>query len=99
MDLLSAEKEVIALEKKLLKDEQRTFIDEVRAMPETALKDTILRLNKGLQDNITAKQNDEELKNAQNHVSNLKAPYDTFKKKNAQKVRFVSLLLKEKYEE
>lgn len=99
MDELSQDKEIVKLEKKLFKDGQKTFAEEVRAMPESALNDCLLRLSKAQQENITAKNNDQKLKDAKAEVNSLQGPYNEFKRKNQEKSRFVSLLLQDKFGE
>lgn len=98
-DELSAEKEITKMERKLRKDGQQQFIDDLRAMTESQLNEQILILAKHKQDIITAQKKDPDLRDAKNHVSSLNYPYNKNKRANDQKARFAALILKDKFVE
>lgn len=97
-DELSAEKEIVKMERKLKKNGQGQFIDDIRAMSEAQLNDQMLILAKHKQDIITAQKKDPDLREARDTVSSLNYPYNNSKRKNDEKSRFVALILKDKYD-
>lgn len=98
-DELSAEKEIIKMERKLRKNGQQQFIDDIRGMGESQLNDQILILAKHKQEIITAQKKDPDLRDAKDKVASLNYPYNKNKRANDEKARFVALILKDKYEE
>jgi len=98
MDKLSEEKEIIKIEKKLLKNFEDSFVTEIRGMTPTQLEERIVAFTKAAQENITAKKEDEALEQARKVVNSLNAPYSEFQRKNSEKMRFISLVLQEKTE-
>lgn len=96
MSKLSAEKEIVKLEKKLRKIQNEEIISELRASDVQKLNQHILTLAKQQQDIVTAKANDEELELLLDRKKELEAPYNESLKINKLKARFISLLLKEK---
>lgn len=86
--------ESIKLEKKLGKE----YVAELRNLSKTELDQKMLDLAKYEQELITTKNDDEELETAKDKVKNLESPYKQDLAFNKARRRFVSLLLKEKFE-
>lgn len=95
MTELTLEKETTKLEKYLVKQGRKDFIEEIRgASPET-LNAKMLGLAKHAQEISNAKADDRVLEAASQHKKDLEAPYRDQKKMNAKLVRFVALIMKE----
>ena len=97
-DRLLEEKEIIKLEKTVLRTMGEEYIAEVRMLSKEQLEYKLLSLAKHLQEIITTQNNDEALTQAKDKKTELEAPYREQKKGNASISRFISLLLKDKFE-
>jgi len=95
---IDSEKEIITLEKKLLKVRSEDFVADLRRMSVSEMEAKLSELSKQYQDVITASKEDVELQRLKDQVTDLQGPYNDAKKQNLLTARFVSLLLKEKAE-
>lgn len=87
------EKEIVTLEKALIKDGRQDWIKEMRVAEKDQLEFKLLNLAKHAQEITNTKNRDEELLKAKKHKSSLEAPYREQTKYNKKLSRFVSLLL------
>lgn len=96
MSELTLEKETTKLEKYLVKQGRKDFIDEMRAASPEALNTKLLALAKHNQEIANTKAKDDELEKANNKKKELEAPYKDQKKMNEKLARFVALMMEEK---
>lgn len=95
-DQLSAEKETVKLEKKLIKKYGKSFASELRGLSKSELDNKLLGLTNHNQEIITTKGRDLHLELAKDKYFELRAPYDDQVRANKEKSRFLHLLIKEK---
>jgi hypothetical protein len=95
MSELTLEKETTKLEKHLVKQGRRDFIDEIRAASPDALNAKLLGLAKHNQEIANTKAADQELERAKQRKKDLEEPYKDQKKMNEKLARFVALVMKE----
>lgn len=91
---LRSEKEKAKLEKII----GPTMVAELEHMSNKELEDKLLALAKYEYEIITAKNNDEELLKAKEHVKFLNAPYRESLKDNKAKSRFIGVIMEERKE-
>lgn len=92
---MSLESKMAKIQKKL-DDEYPGYSDAVNGMTISELKESMISMNKGIEDIHLAKEKDKELEDLQAQVSGLLAPYSDNLKKAKMKLQFMSLLLKSK---
>ena len=95
-DQLSAEKEVVKLEKKLSRKYGDSFASELRGLSKDELGYKLLGLANHNQEIITTKARDMDLELAKDKYYELRAPYDDQVRANKEKSRFIHLLIKDK---
>lgn len=101
MEKLHQEKEIVSLEKKILKLVEKgelpdSQIEQLRGLARHDLDIELLRLAKQREETVSAQKNDEELQKKKEEVRELNAPYAEQLKKNKLLARFVALLIGEK---
>lgn len=89
------EKEVTKLEKALIKDGRKAFVQEMRHSSILQLEAKLLSLAKHSQEITNTKNRDGELLAAKQRKSELEAPYREQATYNQKLARFVSLVLKD----
>lgn len=95
---LEKDKEIVALEKKLIeKMGQSAFVLEVRRSSKAELDAKLGQVSEGIQEIITAKSEDEALKEAKERARELAAPYNESKKIAEAKARFIHLVTKDEF--
>lgn len=95
MSELSLEKETTKLEKYLVKQGRKDFIDEMRAASPETLNTKMLALAKHREEIANTKASDTELEQAVQRKKDLEEPYKEQKKMNEKMARFVGLMMKE----
>lgn len=95
MDELLREKEIIKLEKDLIKDGRKEFVLEVRQGDSFTRDQKLLKLAKHRSEIKSTKANDEELRKARLNKNSLEAPYREQLKWNDKLTRFVTLVMEE----
>lgn len=95
MSELTLEKETTKLEKYLVKQGRKDFIDEVRGASSETLNQKLLALAKHNQEIANTKAADSELEAAKERKKDLEQPYKDQKKMNEKLARFVALIMKE----
>ena len=96
MDELERSKEVVVLEKKLKGQiGGKDYVEELRKLGRVGLEDKLKDLAKYRQAVISTREKDVELKKAKKIVSGLNSPYSTDLRANAEKSRFIGLLIQE----
>lgn len=95
MSELTLEKETTKLEKYLVKQGRKDFIDEIRAASPEALNQKLLGLAKHREEITNTMAADQDLEAAKNKKKSLEEPYKDQKKMNAKLARFVALIMKE----
>ena len=98
-DELSQDKEIIKLEKKLVRNFQTDFVTDVRKMDKQELDRKLLDLAKYSQAIKSTMKIDDKLIDAKNTVSSLKRPYNEDIRGNNEKARFVALVMEEEFGE
>lgn len=89
------EKETTKLERYLIKEGRKDFIDEIRAASLGTLDQKMLGLAKHREEIRNTKANDEALNDAKERAKDLGAPYRDQLRMNEKLTRFVSLIMKE----
>lgn len=87
--------ETTKLEKYLVKQGRKDFIDEMRAATPESLNAKLLALAKHNQEIANTKANDQELEKAKQRKKDLEEPYKEQKKMNEKLARFVALMMRE----
>ena len=90
-----ADQDPAALKKKMQKKDP-TFTDSVDGLPAPELKQNILLYSKHLHDTEMALKNDEEIKQVQEELKEMKAPYTETMKMLKEKINYLHLILKDK---
>jgi hypothetical protein len=90
-----SEQDAAALKKKMQKKDS-TFTDSVDGLPATDIKQNILLYSKHLHDTEMALKNDEDIKEAQEALKEMKAPYTETMKMLKEKINYLHLILKDK---
>lgn len=93
---LDLEKEMTKIEKFLVKNNRRDFVDEMRSATRESLDFKMLRLAVHREEIASAKVKDEELQKVTDHKKELEAVYKEQLKMNAKMARFIGLLMSEK---
>ena len=91
--MMDLEKEITKLEKFLVKEGRRDFVDAMRGADQATLDGKFLSLAKHLQAIKNTKANDTELKASKEKTSELGAPYREQLKMNAKLSRFIALMM------
>ncbi len=95
-DELQAEKEIVALEKKLRNEPGgKDYVEELRKLSPPDLANKLKDLAKYRQAILSTKNKDEGLKKAKAAASALELPYTQDLKGNAEKSRFIGLLIQD----
>ena len=92
---MTLQEKLTVVQKKLDK-EFPGYSDAVNGMTMTELRDSVLSMNKNIEEIQLAKGSDEALQDASALKKELEAPYNEASKKAAQKLQFMNLLLKSK---
>lgn len=95
MSELSLEKETTKLEKYLLKEGRKDFIEEIRAASPETLDQKLLGLAKHAEEIRNTKEGDSELRKAKEHAKFLGSAYRDQLKMNSKLARFVALIMQE----
>lgn len=90
-----SEQDAAALKKKMQKKDP-LFTDSVDGLPADKLKEEILRHAKHQHEVEMALKNDEEIKQAQEDLKQLKGPYTDVSKTLKEKLNYLHLILKDK---
>ena len=90
-----ADQDPAALKKKMQKKDP-TFTDSVDGLPAPDVKANILVYSKHLHDTEMALKNDDEIKDLQEQLKELKAPYTETSKMLKEKINYLHLILKDK---
>jgi hypothetical protein len=90
-----SEKDEASLKKKMQKDDP-LFTDSVDGLPAEDLKKNILQYAKHQHDVEMALKNDEGIKDLQEQLKEMKAPYSETLKKLKQKLSYLHIILKDK---
>lgn len=89
------EKEMTTLEKYLVREGRKDFIDEIRAASPETLDSKLLGLAKHREEIANTKANDGELRRAKEKAKDLGAVYRDQLKMNNKLARFVALIMEE----
>lgn len=96
MEELEKEKEVVTLEKKLKgQTGGKDYVEDLRKLDIHGLGEKLKDMAKYRQAIISTRGIDEELKDAQRKVNGLRLPYTRDLTANAEKSRFIGLLMQE----
>lgn len=95
MSELTLEKEITKLERYLVREGRRDFIDEMRAALPVQLDSKMLGLAKHREEIRNTKADDKELRAAAQLTKDLGAPYRDQLRMNEKLTRFVALLMNE----
>lgn len=95
MSELTLELETTKLEKYLVKQGRKDFIDEIRAASPETLDFKLLGLAKHAEEIRNTKEGDSELRKAKAHASDLGATYRDQIKMNGKLARFVALTMQD----
>src|SRR5690349_3112786 len=95
MSEITLEKETTKLEKYLVKQNRKDFIDEMRAASPETLNSKLLALAKHNQEIANTRAADDKLKAAKERVKELDGAYKEQKRMNEKLARFVALVMKE----
>lgn len=90
-----ADQDPAAMKKKLQKKDP-VFTDSVDGLPAPDLKQNILLYSKHMHDTEIALKNDDEIKDVQGQLKEMKAPYRETMKMLKQKINYLHLILKDK---
>jgi hypothetical protein len=90
-----SEQDAAALKKKMQKKDS-VFTDSVDGLPAQDLKQNILLYSKHMHDTEMALKNDEEIKDIQEQLKEMKAPYTETMKMLKEKLNYLHLILKDK---
>jgi hypothetical protein len=90
-----SEQDAAALKKKMQKKDS-IFTDSVDGLPAADLKQNILLYSKHLHDTEMALKNDEEIKQVQEQLKEMKAPFTETMKMLKEKINYLHLILKDK---
>lgn len=89
------EKELTNLERYLIREGRKEFVDEIRKSDPSAREAKLLSLAKHRQQIVTTMSEDSELKSARDNAKTLAAPYNEQKRMNDKLCRFIHLINKD----
>jgi len=96
MSQLTLEKETTTLEKYLVREGRKDFIDEIRAASPETLDQKLLSLAKHAEEIRNGQASDADLRRAKETARNLGETYRRQLKMNGKLARFVALMMQEK---
>lgn len=99
MSELTLEKETTKLEKFLIKNDRRDFVDDMRGGSRESLDAKLLSLAKHREDIKNTRAKDEKLESVAKEKKELERPYNEQLKFNEKMARFVALIMRENGQE